>query len=93
MSQTETAGKKRVRFEIATEPGHEVFVAGDFNGWKPGEARLKPRGSQGKYTTTLMLEKGVHEYKFVVDGNWQVDPNNPNRVPNGAGSLNSLLQV
>ncbi len=84
---------KKVRFELVTEPGREVFVAGSFNGWDPGQQPLKPRSKSGAYTATVTLPEGTHEYKFVVDGNWQIDPGNPSLTPNGTGSVNNVLQV
>ncbi len=87
---TRKAAQKQVRFELVTEPGREVFVAGSFNGWDPCQQPLKPRAKSGAYVTTLDLPEGTHEYKFVVDGNWQIDPSNPCVTPNGA---NNILQV
>jgi 1,4-alpha-glucan branching enzyme len=87
-----TAGKK-VRFELVTHPGREVFVAGSFNAWDPEQQPLKPHSKTGAYVATLTLPAGTHEYKFVVDGNWQIDPDNPSLISNGAGSLNNILQV
>jgi glycosidase len=31
------------------------------------------------------------EYKFVVDGNWITDPNNPDQVDDGVGGFNSVI--
>ena len=41
----------------------------------------------------MMLEPGTYEYKFVVDGEWKLDSNNPNFAPNDLGTLNSVLVV
>ncbi|MEI6167115.1 MAG: glycogen-binding domain-containing protein [bacterium] len=87
-----TAGKK-VRFELVTHPGREVFVAGSFNGWNPVQQSLKPHSKTGAYVATLNLPSGSHEYKFVVDGIWQIDPVNLSLTPDGEGSFNNILLV
>jgi len=86
-----TAGKK-VRFELVTHPGREVFVAGSFNSWDPEQQPLT-QSKTGAYVATFTLPVGTHEYKFIVDGNWQIDPLNPSLIPNGAGSMNNILLV
>ena len=47
----------------------------------------------GTYTVTLLLAQGSYQYKFVVDGNWKHDPNNPNTTDDGFGGQNSVLDV
>ncbi|MEI6218683.1 MAG: hypothetical protein WCP86_07265 [bacterium] len=85
------AGKKRVKFSIKAQPGSEVYVTGTFNGWNPKKNKLANK--DGVFTGTILLPKGRHEYKFVVDGVWCVDPECPEWTPNGMGSLNSVLVV
>lgn len=85
------AGKRKQKFAIKAEHGSEVYVAGSFNSWNPKKNKLTYRG--GLYSTTLMLPKGRHEYKFVIDGVWCVDPECSEWTPNGIGSLNSVLTV
>ena len=41
----------------------------------------------------VTLNLGEHEYKFVVNGEWTVDPANPNFLVNALGTLNSVVQV
>ena len=85
--------KKKVRFELTGKPGQRVFVAGTFNEWSPKNRPLKAVGESGRYVGSLLIPVGRHEYKFVVDGEWQVDPGNSCWVPNGLGSLNSVVEV
>ena len=83
--------RKRVLFQINADQGSDVFVAGTFNDWDPSKNRLKFR--EGVFTTHLLLEQGKHEYKFIVNGTWCVDPECTDWTPNGHGSLNSVLHV
>lgn len=83
---------RKVKFEIAAEPGSDVAVAGSFNNWDPAANRMKLNG-HGTFVTNVKLPVGRHEYKFVINGVWQADPNCPNWVPNSYGSLNSVAEV
>ena len=84
---------KRISFEITTEPGSDVCVAGTFNNWDPAQYKLSVDPDSGVFRTRLALPPGRHEYKFVVNGVWCVDPNCPEWVPNDHGSLNSVISV
>jgi len=85
--------KKKVRFEVAAEPGSQVYVAGTFNDWSPTANPLKDNPDSGHFKTTLTLAGGTHEYKFIVNGLWMSDPKCPDWAPDGCGSLNSVLHV
>lgn len=84
---------KKVTFQLTTAPGSKVCVAGTFNSWDPGKNPLKENPRSGHYKTVIAIPLGRHEYKFVVDGEWLVDPNCPESVPNGRGSFNSVICV
>ncbi len=68
---------------------NEVFLAGDFNGWKPEPMAKGETGFHG----TVKLEPGVYQYKFVVDGEWQVDPSAMENAQNDFGTANSILRL
>lgn len=85
--------KRKMMFTFKDEPGKKVFVAGTFNGWNPNATPMADCDQTGVYAATLRIPRGSHEYKFVVDGIWMVDPANPDCVINGYGSMNSLIVV
>ena len=85
--------KKSISFTFKDAPGKKVFVAGTFNKWDPNSTPLTDKDQTGVYTAVLRVTRGNHEYKFIVDGIWQVDPANPDCVINGHGSMNSLVVV
>lgn len=64
-------------------------VAGSFNGWK--EVRMKKRGEE--FILDMYLSPGTHAYKFVVDGQWIIDPNNRVFRNDGAGNQNSFTSI
>ncbi len=88
-----TAGKRRVKLEVKATPDSEVYVAGSFNNWNPKRKKMKQVDGNGHYTVGLMLPRGEHEYKFVINGAWQADPDNTCWRPNPMGSLNSIIRV
>lgn len=67
----------------------EVCLAGDFNSWKP-EPMIK---NGNGFTGTVKLDPGVYQYKFVVDGVWQIDPSAKEHIMNDLGSANSVLRI
>ena len=84
---------RRHTFQITANPKSDVFLAGTFNSWDPTRHCMKDTRNTGKYTITLMLPKGQHEYKFIVNGSWMVDPECQNWVRNSMGTLNSQLTL
>lgn len=81
-----------VTFEYFNPAAREVLVAGSFNDWQPRATPMKNlRG--GKWSTGLLLKPGRHEYRFVVDGQWQDDPMAARFVANSYGGLNCVVEV
>ncbi|MBX2874126.1 MAG: serine hydrolase [Saprospiraceae bacterium] len=66
-----------------------VSVAGDFNGWKELGNLMQRRN--GVWVTSIDLDPGKYEYKFVVDGVWIIDPANPAHVYEG--NHHSVIEV
>ena len=85
--------KKQVTFEIQIGEHCEVYVAGSFNGWDPKVHKLDSVNGDGLYRAKLPLPKGRHEYKFVVNEQWVIDPSAAETVPNGMGDYNSVMTV
>ena len=83
--------KGTVRFEVKPANGaKKVQLAGDFTNWRPVEM-LKQKN--GAYAATVPVPLGNHEYKFIMDGQWVVDPDNNAWALNPYGTLNSVAQV
>lgn len=68
-----------------------VFVAGNFNNWHVGslELQLKKEG----WELPAFLPDGTYAYKFIVDGHWITDPQNPILRPDGSGNYNSYISI
>ncbi len=85
--------KKKGTIKFSFKPAatvKSVKLAGSFNKWKP-ETMKKQK--DGQYSCKVELTKGIYEYKFVVDGSWINDSDNPQCVWNQHGTLNSVLTV
>ncbi|KZV21416.1 sucrose nonfermenting 4-like protein-like [Dorcoceras hygrometricum] len=53
--------------------GREVFLSGSFNGWSERIQMIPMEGSSIGFQIILDLPLGCYQYKFLVDGTWQVD--------------------
>jgi hypothetical protein len=75
--------------------GHEdasiVVLTGSFNNWS--QSQLVFGRESGEWVCRVDLDPGVYQYKFIVDGNWLLDPSNPETVEDEAGNLNNVLEV
>lgn len=61
-----------VVFKYLVKTAKEVFLIGTFTNWEDKVPMVK---SDGDYVTIVELPEGEHQYKFVVDGKWEHDPN------------------
>jgi 1,4-alpha-glucan branching enzyme len=83
---------KKVTFQLQAPEARKVLIAGDFNDWSAEGSALK-KTKDNVWRKEVNLKPGRYEYKFVVDGDWMVDPSNSNRVYNSLGSENSVLEI
>ena len=67
----------------------KVVLTGSFNQWRDKELPMI-RTARG-WVLPLYLADGTHTYKFIVDGIWMPDPKNPDRLPDGHNSFNSVI--
>lgn len=81
-----------IRFTYDAPGAGTVTLAGTLNGW---DAQRNPltKDATGKWSVVMALKPGQYEYKFVVDGSWFADPDNPDTVTDPYGGTNSLIQV
>ena len=81
-----------VVLSISAPEAKEVYVAGEFNNWKLDE-NSRMEKTNGSWSKRLNLGSGKYRYRFVIDGNWTEDPNNPLTQLNSYGTLDSLVQI
>lgn len=81
-----------VVFSISAPEAKEVYLAGDFNGWKlDNNSRMEQ--VNGTWKKKIALTLGRHRYRFVIDGVWIEDAHNPAKEMNPYGTLDSLIEV
>ncbi|MCK5833372.1 hypothetical protein KAH81_06855 [bacterium] len=83
-------GDGEVKFILGSSGAKEVFITGGFNRWSPDSDPMV-KSADGKWTIVLKLEPGIHQYKFVVDGNWMPDSKNSAYIDDNYGGLNSVF--
>jgi len=93
MATSTQKGRKRTTFQVVAQPGSQVSVCGTFNDWDPARYPMKDNPTNGVFKANILLPKGKHEYKFVVDGEWLTDPDCGDQAPNECGSMNSVIVV
>ncbi|XP_019462070.1 PREDICTED: uncharacterized protein LOC109361173 isoform X2 [Lupinus angustifolius] len=67
----------------------EVLLVGSFDGWST--QRKMDKSSTGIFSVCLQLYPGKYEIKFIVDGEWKIDPLLP--IVDNNGHVNNLLVV
>jgi 1,4-alpha-glucan branching enzyme len=82
----------KTEFSLSAPQAKSVFIAGNFNQWNLSAHPLK-RDKKGVWKISLTLGPGRYEYRFLVDGQWQNDPNCSSFIENPFGTLNCLRIV
>ena len=80
-----------VLFQFASKNARTVEIAGDFNGWIPEPLVYRP--DQELWQKIIPVEKGNFRYKYIIDGEWQMDPDYPVKRENVFGSFDSYLEL
>jgi len=92
----EPSPPREVVVHFRDEGASDVRIAGDFNGWVPDKgvrSLIESEGVTRVWTKILHLPPGTYQYRYVVDGEWREDPENPEAISTPVGGRNSLLVV
>lgn len=79
-----------ILFQFQSKTASTVEIAGDFNHWIP--ELLIFRSEEGLWQKVIPVKLDTFRYKFIVDGEWQVDPNQPMRKENAYGGVDSYME-
>jgi chromosome partitioning protein len=79
-------------FSVSAPDAKEVYLVGDFNDWKLDDTSLMLH-ENGTWRKKMPLKSGRYRYRFVIDGKWTEDSNNPVKEVNPFGSVDSLIEV
>mmetsp|Transcript_1444 Transcript_1444/g.1912 ORF Transcript_1444/g.1912 Transcript_1444/m.1912 type:complete len:288 (-) Transcript_1444:80-943(-) len=70
--------------------GRNVFLTGNFNHWTE---RIPMQQSHGDFTTIQTLTPGLYYYRYIVDGKWQTDPEQPVMTDPETGEPCNVLEL
>ncbi|MDR2684824.1 MAG: alpha-glucosidase C-terminal domain-containing protein [Prevotellaceae bacterium] len=87
----------KINYKFTFNPNRKTYkkvqIAGQMNNWVASTSPDLQLNSTGLYEVMLNLSPGTYLYQIVLDGEQNHDENNPNKVDNGMGKFNSILQV
>ncbi|MEQ9092207.1 MAG: alpha-amylase family glycosyl hydrolase [Balneola sp.] len=83
--------KQEVTFSLEDKGYDLVQIKGEMNAWNPNASDFKKEN--GTWTFSMLVNEGLYQYLFVVDGEEMIDPSNSETVSNGMGGFNNLLTV
>jgi 1,4-alpha-glucan branching enzyme len=84
--------RRKITFSLESPDAKEVILMGDFNQWDPKVHPMK-KNKNGVWEKMTLLFPGTYEYRFMVDGKWETDPENPQKRTNRFGTINNLIVV
>ncbi|KRP07531.1 MAG: hypothetical protein ABR94_07580 [Sphingobacteriales bacterium BACL12 MAG-120802-bin5] len=68
-----------------------VYFASSLNDWQQQSHPMQKK--DGVWQLPAYVRPGTYTYKFIVDGMWLLDPENPAERPDGSGNFNSVLSI
>jgi len=80
-------------FNFYAPDAKDVYVVGDFNNWEINEDARLLRIKSGVWEHKIFLSPGHYRYKFIVDGLYFEDPENPHKEPNPYGNCDSVFDL
>lgn len=83
---------RNVTFTLYRPTASRVEVAGTFNNWQP-LTMFRKKDDPATWGVRYTLPPGQYAYKFIIDGEWQPDPENYTALPDGSGNCNSSFVV
>ncbi len=87
-------GKWSCTFRFKDPQAQRVHLAGTFNNWDRQATPMNGPDPEGWWGGHVVLANGVHQYKFIVDGQrWLADPQNPIGLDDGHQGKNSVLKL
>ena len=69
----------------------KVILTSSFNNWNENQLKLKK--VKTGWSISLYVRPGTHAYKYIVDGDWTLDPKNNVVREDGTGNENNFMSV
>lgn len=83
---------RRATFVAYHSAASDVSVSGTFTNWQPMKLYPNPN-DPGMWGVSLTLPPGNYSYKYIIDGEWTLDPLNYTPVTDQDGHTNSGFVV
>ena len=84
--------KGNATFRLKGHPNARIVaVAGSFNDWNQSQVLCGKEADE--WVCRIDLKPGKYTYKFIIDGDWILDPANPDTEDDERGFTNSVLLV
>jgi len=83
---------KEIAFDFYAPLAKKVHVAGCFSDWAKKPISLKAT-KEGHWSKKVKLKPGRHEYRFLIDGNWENDQKDVEIAVNEFGETNCVITV
>jgi len=74
-----------------THGGGQVFVTGSFNNWQGKIPVLPAEDGSKDFVLVVDIPPGLHQYKYIVDESWRLDPDMPTVINQGV--VNNVIDV
>lgn len=89
---TKTRRSRAQTFSFRAPGATSVQLVGDFTHWQKEPINLR-QGADGVWHVSVQLKPGEYHYRFLLDGQWQDDPECTLRVANPFGGENMIRNV
>ncbi|MGB1037122.1 MAG: alpha-amylase family glycosyl hydrolase [Bacteroidia bacterium] len=73
--------------------GEKLQIKGEFNNWQLEDLASFPMDGIEYPALITKLKPGKHQYKLVSDNQEMDDINNPEKISNGMGGFNNILEI
>lgn len=83
---------RRLSFTLKHPSAKKVQLAAEFTEWEKKPLDMTSRKG-GEWKVNVVLPPGRYKYRFLVDGQWQDDPNAPAREANPFGTCDCVAEV
>jgi chromosome partitioning protein len=80
-----------ILFQVINKDFRSVEIAGDFNNWVPES--LMYNLAEEAWQVVIPITNGKFRYKYILDGEWQLDPYHPSQKENDFGTYDSYLEL
>ena len=84
--------RRRVTFLFESSDAKEVILVGNFNNWNAKKHPMKSN-ENGMWNKSVVIPPGRYEYKFLVDRQWEENPQNDQTCLNCFGTYNNVFNL